>query len=107
MLDVNILIKTLDDVIVFQVGRMLGKLGEKDSKYGIYVAEFSIPSYTLNAGKYKAEVFFGENQRHIVYSGFEQCFDVENTLSDMGYNQAVLPGLLRFNNNDVVIQYEG
>ena len=107
MLDVNMNVKTMDDVSVFQVGKQFGETGQKDSKCGIYSVDFDINPYTINAGRYKAEIFFGENQRYVVYSGFEQCFEVENTLTDMGFNQGVMPGMLRFNNNDVVIQYEG
>lgn len=107
MLDVNMQVKTMDDIIVFENGRVLGEVGEKDSKYGMYTMEFELPRYTLNAGRYKAHIYIGENQREIVFDGFEQCFDVENTLSDMGFNQSVLPGMLRFNNNDITIKFEG
>ena len=107
MLDVDMIIKTMDDIIVSQFGAALGRGCYKDSKVGLYTADFEIPPYTLNAGKYKVEVFFGENQRYVVYSGFEQCFEVANTLSDMGFNQAALPGVLRLNNNDFKILYEG
>jgi len=106
MLDVDMQIKTMDDIIVTQVGQMLGKVGAKDSKVGMYEVEFELPPYTLNAGKYKAEIFFGENQRYVVYSGFEQNFQVDNTLSDMGFNQSILPGMLRLK-NDFKIQFEG
>ena len=106
MLDVNMHVRTMDDVSVFQVGKMFGEVGKKDSKQGIYSVDFDINPYTINAGRYKAEIFFGENQRYMVYSGFEQCFEVANTLTDMGFNQAVLPGLLR-PKNDFKIQFEG
>ena len=106
MLDVNMHVRTMDDVSVFQVGKMFGEVGKKDSRQGIYSVDFDINPYTINAGRYKAEIFFGENQRYMVYSGFEQCFEVANTLSDMGFNQAVLPGLLR-PKNDFKIQYLG
>ncbi len=106
MLDVDMTIRTMDDIIVTQVGRFFGKVAEKDSKVGLYEVEFDIPPYTLNAGKYKAEIFFGENQRYVVYSGFEQNFQVDNTLSDMGFNQSTLPGMLRLK-NDFKIQFEG
>ena len=106
MLDVNMMIRTMDDIIVAQVGSNIGEIGEKDSKKGMYTVEFEIPKYTLNAGKYKAEIFFGENQRYLVYEGFSQNFDVENTLSDMGYNQNTLPGMLRLK-NEFNIQYQG
>ena len=106
MLDVNMKVVTLDNVTVFQVGQVIGEIGEKDSKKGFYSVDFELKPYTINAGKYRAEIFFGENQRYVVYAGFEQCFSVENTLSDMGYNQSVLPGLLR-PKNDFKIVYEG
>lgn len=99
MLDVNMKISSLDDTIICQVGQMLGKPGCKDSKVGIYTVEFVIPAYTLNAGKYKASFFFGENQRYVVFSGAETQFTIENSLSDMGFNQAVLPGVLRLKNS--------
>ena len=86
---------------------MFGEVGKKDSKVGLYTMDFELKPYTINAGKYKAEIVFGENQRYVVYSGFDQCFEVDNTQTDMGFNQGVVPGMLRFNNNDVVIQYEG
>ena len=106
MLDVNFNVRTMDDIAVFEVGRVLGMIGEKDSKKGMYVVEFEIPKYTLNTGRYKVEVFFGENQKHMIYRGFEQCFDVDNTISDMGFNMSALPGMLRLKNN-LEIQYEG
>ena len=106
MLDANIRVSTMDDMTVFQVWDMLGRKGEKDSKIGIYTMEFQMNPYTLNAGRYKAEIFFGENQRYVVYSGFEQCFEVENSLADMGFNQSALPGFLR-PKNDFKITFEG
>lgn len=95
MLDVNLEVKTLDDVTVFEVGQSFGKIGEKDSKKGLYSVVFNLQPYTLNAGKYKVSVFFGENQQYLVYSGFEQGFIVENSISDRGFNQNATSGLLR------------
>lgn len=106
ILDVNMKVSTIEGIVIFQVGQAIGKVGEKDSKKGVYTVEFVCPPYTLNAGKYKSEIFFGENQRYVVYSGFESCFEVENTLSDMGYNQSIQPGYLRLK-NDFTIVYEG
>ena len=106
MLDINIEVKTMDDITVFQVGNVLGEVGEKDSKRGLYEAKFRVAPYTLNAGKYKAVVFFGENQRYLVLGGIEQCFIVENTISDMGFNQNAQPGYLRLRNN-IEISYKG
>jgi len=105
MLDVNLLIRTLDDIVVAKVGQILGRKGEKDSKIGLYTAELVIPKYTLNAGRYKVEVIFGENQSYIVYRGFEQRFAIDNTVSDMGFNQNAQPGLLRLCNDDFNVQF--
>ncbi len=106
MLDVNMRVCTLDDICVFQLGKVFGQVGEKDSKYGMYSVEMIVPPYTINAGRYKATIWFGENQRYLVYNGFEQCFEVGNTLSDMGFNQDALPGMLRLK-NDFNVQFEG
>ncbi len=106
MLDANIRIATLDDMTLCQIGKQFGQRGQNDSQKGIYTFEFAINPYIINAGKYKAELFFGENQKYVLYSGFEQSFEVENTLTDMGFNQNVLPGLLRLK-NDFNITYEG
>ena len=106
MLDANIEVSTMDDMTVFQVGQVLGEIGQKDSKKGVYTIEFKVDPYTLNAGRYKTEIFFGESQRYLVYGGFEQCFEIENTLTDMGFNQNVQPGLLR-PKNDFKITFEG
>ena len=105
MLDTNMLVTTMDDITVFQVGQVLGDIGRKDSKRGIYTIDFKIAPYTINAGQYKVSVFFGENQKYVVFSGFEQKFEIGNTLTDMGFNQDTLPGLLR-PRNDFRIQFE-
>ena len=106
MLDADIAVSSMDDITIFQMGRVLGQIGEKDSKKGMYTVEFKLDPYTINAGRYKLELWFGENQRYVVYSGFEQCFEVENSLADMGFNQSVMPGFLR-PKNDFKITFEG
>ena len=73
----------------------------------MYTVDFDINPYTINVGRYNAEIFFGENQRYVVYGGFEQCFEVANTLSDMGFNQSIMPGVIRFCNDDFKIRFEG
>ena len=106
MLDVNFKVFTLDDSVVFLTGQLLGKVGEKDSKIGMYTAEFEIPPYTLNTGKYKVLVFFGENQKHVVCTGFWQNFEIDNTFSDTGLNLDLIPGIIRLK-NETKIKYEG
>jgi lipopolysaccharide transport system ATP-binding protein len=103
MLATALNIKTMDDTIICQPGAFLGVPGEKDSKIGLYTIDFTLSPYVLNAGKYKAEVFFGENQKYVVYRGFGQCFEIENSLLDMGYNQSILPGIVRPKNDFKVI----
>ena len=105
MLATAVEIRTLDDSVVCQPAAFLGRSGEKDSKIGLYTMDFIIPAYTLNAGQYKADVFFGENQKYIVYSGFGQSFKIENSLTDMGYNQSILPGIIRLK-NDFKVTFE-
>ena len=106
MLDADIQIMTMDDIIVCQMGKQLGKTGEQDSKKGVYTIEFKINPYIINAGRYKVNLWFGENQRYVVYGGFEQSFEVENTISDMGFNHSILPGVLRLK-NDYKVTFEG
>ena len=106
MLDANMRITTMDDSVVCQLAAFMGELGEKDSKKGMYTVDFKLNPYTMNTGRYKAEIFFGENQRYLVYGGFEQCFEIENSIADMGFNQSVLPGLLR-PKNDFKVNFEG
>jgi len=107
MLDVNMQVKTMDDIVVFEVGKLFGEIGKKDSKCGAYSAELYLHPYIINAGRYKTIIWFGENQRYEVYGDYEQCFEVANTLTDRGFNQNVVPGMLRLNGNDFKIQYEG
>jgi lipopolysaccharide transport system ATP-binding protein len=106
MLDANMLVTTLDDTIVFQVGQGIGKTGEKDSKIGIYTVEFKIDPYTINTGRYKAEIFFGENQKYVIFSDFYQDFEVANSIIGQGYNMNTLPGYLRPRNQHSV-KFEG
>lgn len=105
MLDVNLKVMTLDDTIVFLVGKVLGEVGEKDSKRAEYTVEFDLPPYTLNSGRYKVRVFWGENQKYIVCRGIEQGFEVETTMTDMGLALGDLPGYLRLR-NDFNITYK-
>ncbi len=102
MLDVNLEVTTMDDITVFQMGQLLGSVGEKDSKKGIYTVDFKIDGYTINSGKYMANIFFGENQKYLIYSGFNQCFEVENLIIGQGFNHSRMPGFLRPKKQNVV-----
>lgn len=93
MLDATFELHTVDDIVVFHTGKVLTL--EKDSKVGLYTVEFDIPPYTLNTGMYKMIVWFGENQRYVLWGNFEHVFEIENTLTGQGYNLSTLPGVMK------------
>ncbi len=93
MMDASFELSTIDDIIVFHRGKVITP--EKDSKIGIYEVEFSLPPYLLNTGKYKLEVWFGENQKYSLWGSLWYNFEVENTLTGQGYNMSTLPGILK------------
>ena len=97
-MDVGFHVFTLDDTYVFTVTCPIGTWGEKDSEEGLYMAKFHIPSYTINAGRYKVEARVGEAQSRAYVSGIFHYFDVEENLSDRGYALTMNPGLLRLRN---------
>ena len=96
MLDASFELSTIDDICVFHSGKVLTP--DKDSKEGIYEVQFKLPPYTLNAGKYKMKLIFGENQAHVLWMNDNVLnFEVENTLTGQGYNMATMPGILKPN----------
>jgi lipopolysaccharide transport system ATP-binding protein len=96
MMDATFELSTIDDICVFHSGKVLTP--DKDSKDGIYEVQFKLPPYTLNAGKYKMKLIFGENQAHVLWQNDNVLnFEVENTLTGQGYNLATLPGVLKPN----------
>lgn len=99
MMDATFELHTMDDIIIFHTGKVITP--EKDAKVGIYTVEFDIPPYTLNTGRYKFKLWFGENQKYLLWGFYDHVFEVENTLTGQGYNMATLPGILkpRFNFN--------
>jgi lipopolysaccharide transport system ATP-binding protein len=93
MMDATFELHTIDDVIVFHTGKVLTP--EKDSKVGLYSVEFDIPPYTLNTGTYKILLWFGENQRYVLWGNYEHVFEIENSLTGQGYNMNMLPGVMK------------
>ncbi len=93
MMDATFELHTLEDIIVFHTGKVLTP--EKDSRVGIYTVEFTIPPFTLNTGKYVMKVWFGENQKYVLWGNYFHTFEVENTLTGQGYNMNVLPGIMK------------
>lgn len=93
IMDATFELHTMDDIIVFHTGKVLTP--NKDSIRGIYTVEFEIPPYTLNFGKYRMKVFFGENQRYVLWGDYYHTFEIENTLTGQGYNMVNLPGIIK------------
>ena len=101
IIDSTFELHTIEDVIVFHTGKVLTP--EKDSKVGLYSVEFDIPPFILNTGMYKMIIWFGENQKYLLWGYYEQVFEIENTLTGQGYNMNTLPGVMKphfdFRNN--------
>ena len=93
IMDATFELHTIDDVVVFHTGKVLTP--ERDSKVGFYTVEFDIQPYTLNAGKYRFSVFFGEAQRYVLWGKYSHVFEIENTLTGQGYNMGVWPGIMK------------
>ena len=99
MLDANLRISTLDDIIVCEEEQAIGVVGESDSKVGMYTIDFKLNPYTLNAGSYKAAVYFGESMSYLIFDGFSQLFAVEDSCSDRGGTSNATKGYIRPINN--------
>ena len=94
MMDATFELSTIDDICLFHSGKVLTP--DKDSREGIYEVQFKLPPYTLNAGKYKMKLIFGENQAHVLWMNDNVLnFEVENTLTGQGYNMSTPPGILK------------
>ena len=93
MMDATFELHTLEEVIVFQEGKVLTP--DKDAKVGLYSVEFDLPPFTQNTGMYKMVVWFGENQRYVIWGNYEHVFEIENTLTGQGYNMNTLPGVMK------------
>ena len=99
MLDANLRISTLDDIIVCEEEQAIGVVGECDSKIGMYTIDFKLNPYMLNAGSYKASIYFGESMSYLIFDGFSQLFAVEDSCSDRGGTANATKGYLRPINN--------
>ena len=95
MLDATFQLSTIDDIIIFHNGKVISP--DKDAKVGYYSVEFDLPPFYLNTGKYKFEIWFGENQKHLLWGDLVHMFEIDNTLTGQGYNLSTLPGVLKPN----------
>ena len=93
ILDTTFELRTADDVIVFHTGKVLSPDG--DSRKGFYQVTFDIPAHTLNTGNYTIRIWFGQNQKYILWGTYEHHFHIENTYTNQGRNLNNLPGILK------------
>ena len=94
ILDATFELSTIDDICVFHIGKVLTP--NQDSREGIYEVKFHLTPNTLNAGKYKMKLIFGESQRYLLWMKDNVLnFELENTLTGQGTNMGTPPGVLR------------
>lgn len=91
-LDVTFELLNVEEIKIFHHGAFISV--NKDSKQGYYKVRGHLSPYTLNAGQYRFNVIFGENQRHVLFRGDDLIgFEVLNKA--LGYNTSILPGVMR------------
>ena len=93
ILDATFELRTIDDVIVFHTGKVLSP--DSDSRKGFYQVAFDIPAYTLNTGNYTLRLWFGQNQKYLLWGYYEHHFYIENTYTNQGRNLNNLPGIMK------------
>ena len=93
ILDTTFELRTADDVIVFHTGKVLSPEG--DAHQGFYHVAFDIPPYILNMGNYTLKLWFGQNQKYLLWGFYEHHFHIENTYTNQGRNLNNLPGIMK------------
>lgn len=93
ILDATFELRTADDITVFHTGKVLSPDG--NSQRGFYQIAFDIPAHTLNMGNYTLLVWFGKNQKYVLWGTYEHHFHIENNYADQGRNLNNLPGILK------------
>ncbi|GHB31448.1 ABC transporter ATP-binding protein [Mongoliitalea lutea] len=91
-LDVTFELVNLEEVKVFHHAAIISQ--EKDSKEGFYILKGTLPANLLNAGQYKFNLLFGENQKYLLFRVNDIIgFEVLNEA--LGFNSSILPGIIR------------
>lgn len=91
-LDATFELRNSDEIVIFHTGELITV--NKDSKKGIYIVKGQIESNLLNAGVYKFNLIFGEDQRYPLYIQNEVIqFEILN--ESLRSNNNLLPGLIR------------
>ncbi|MGH1518949.1 ABC transporter ATP-binding protein [Chryseobacterium sp. JK1] len=91
-LDTTFELKNYEELVIFHVGKLITE--NNDSKVGEYTVEFDIPAGLLNAGNYYFKLYFGKDQRILLF-GIDEFigFEVENV--KVGTVMYVYPGITR------------
>ncbi|MBE4950136.1 ABC transporter ATP-binding protein [Chryseobacterium culicis] len=91
-LDTTFELKNYEELVIFHVGKLITE--NNDSKVGEYTVEFDIPPGLLNAGNYYFKLYFGKDQRILLF-GIDEFigFEVENV--KVGTVMYVYPGVTR------------
>lgn len=91
-LDTTFELKNYEELVIFHVGKLITE--NNDSKVGEYTVEFDIPAGLLNAGNYYFKLYFGKDQRILLF-GIDEFigFEVENV--KVGTVMYVYPGVTR------------
>jgi lipopolysaccharide transport system ATP-binding protein len=93
-LDVTFELVNMDEVVVFHHGAILTE--NKDSQKGVYRVGGTLPPQFLNAGSYRFNLIFGENQRFGLWGKNDVVmFEIANEV--LGTNSKILPGVVRPN----------
>lgn len=91
-LDTTFELKNYEELVIFHVGKFVSE--NNDSKIGEYTVEFDIPAGFLNAGNYYFRLYFGKDQKILLY-GIDEFigFEVENV--KVGTMMHIYPGITR------------
>lgn len=91
-LDTTFELKSYEELVIFHVGKFVSE--NNDSKVGEYTVEFDIPAGLLNTGNYYFKIYFGKDQKVLLY-GIDNfiSFEVENV--KVGVMMHVYPGITR------------
>lgn len=93
ILDVTFELRSADDTIVFHTGKVISPDG--NACQGFYRVAFDIPANTLNTGYYTLRLWFGKNQKYLLWGFYEHYFHIENTYTNQGSNLNDLPGIMK------------
>lgn len=93
-LDATFELKNYEELVIFHVGKLVS--ANNDSKIGEYTVEFKIPPGLLNAGNYYFKLYFGKDQKILLF-GIDNFigFEIENI--KVGTMMHIYPGIIRPN----------